>query len=128
MQQGSAEALKALVSHMAALAAEMPPPVKGTLCKNPKSWEASHLTCRVFGHVGLSMLFRALPCCSILVIFTGRGLLVSAGETNGLSFCLPPEPGRREERSLNPAGSWPLRHLSEPPYMMLVQLVAWTWP
>lgn len=33
MQYGSGEALKALVTHMATLAAEMPPPVKGTLSK-----------------------------------------------------------------------------------------------
>ena len=31
VQQGSAEALKALVTHMATLAAEMPPPPKGML-------------------------------------------------------------------------------------------------
>ena len=33
VQYGSGEALKALVAHMVTLAAEMPPPVKGTLSK-----------------------------------------------------------------------------------------------
>ena len=84
-------------------------------------------------HFWLCWIVHAIPCSSMLfpvcIFLTGWGLLVSPGETtNGPSFYLSLEPGRKEGRSPSRAGSWPLRYLNEMPYMMLVQLAAWTWP